>query len=99
MFYFEAGLIDWLRDNEIDSEEYWKFDITVQVTVGGETKKLTKGLYLYKAESLRPTLYTNPNVIKARETEELRILVFGADNNLVDNWHNNGYTININDAP
>jgi hypothetical protein len=99
MFDFGAGLIDWLRDNNIDSE-YWKFDITVQVTVGGETQKLTKGLYLYKAESLRPRLYITPNVIKFGETKGLAIDVFGADNELVERWYNNDdYAITINGNP
>ena len=96
MFYFGAGLINWLRDKNIDSE-YWKFDITVQVTVNGETKKLTKGLYLYKAESLRPKLSISPNVIKVGETTELTIHVLGADNKWADEWYNDGYTITIND--
>jgi hypothetical protein len=65
-----------------------------------DKQKLTKGLYLYKAESLRPRLYITPNVIKFGETKGLAIDVFGADNELVERWYNNDdYAITINGNP
>lgn len=78
--------------------EYWKLDITVQVTVGDQIEQLTKGLYFYKAESLRPKLSITPNVIKVGETTELLIQVLGADNELVNDLHVDGcdYIITIN---